>query len=256
MVVCFNFRADRMRQIVRVLSAMEHGMTVKSTVSPKIITMTEYDATFDLPVLFPSVDLSMSLGEYLAQLQKKQFRIAETEKYAHVTFFFNGGREAPFIGENRYLVPSPRVATYDMTPAMHSKEVTEKLVAEIQTGAHDFLVVNYAQPDMVGHTGNWDAAIAAVEATDLALQQVCENAFERGYTVFLTADHGNIEMMKDPVTHEVHTSHTLSPVPFLMMGSEIKTELAPGGSLSNIAPTILTSMGLTPPKQMTSPSLL
>lgn len=256
-VICFNFRADRMRQLVRALGGFEHGMSIESAVKPNIITMTEYDATFNLPQMFPTIDLSMCLGEYLSSLGKKQFRIAETEKYAHVTFFFNGGREDPFAHEHRLLIPSPKVATYDLTPAMNSKLVTQHLIKEIDSEKEDFLVVNFAQPDMVGHTGNWDAAIQAVEATDWALSQITQHAFDHGYTVFLTADHGNIEMMKDPATGQPHTSHTLAPVPLIMMSKDSKGyRLEEGGSLSNIAPTILTSMGIDIPTEMTAKNLL
>ncbi|MCB0271754.1 MAG: 2,3-bisphosphoglycerate-independent phosphoglycerate mutase [Bdellovibrionales bacterium] len=256
-VFCFNFRADRMRQMVRVLSGYEHGVGSLSEVRPWLVTMTQYDATFTNPILFPTDDLSMSLGEYFSVLHKHQFRIAETEKYAHVTFFFNGGRETPFSFEERVLIPSPKVATYDQTPAMHSALVTDGLVKAIESQKHDFLVVNYAQPDMVGHTGNWDAAISAVEATDQALEQVCETALGNGYQVFLTADHGNIEMLRDPVTGEPHTSHTLFPVPLIGIGDRMqRCQLTSQGSLSNIAPTILDAMGIPIPKEMTAQSLL
>lgn len=257
LVICFNFRSDRMRQIVRVMSGLDHHMAIQTNVTPDFLLMTPYNQDFDHDVMFSPPDMSMSLGEYLSQEKKKQFRIAETEKYAHVTFFFNGGREDPFEYEDRLLIPSPKVTTYDLTPAMHSELVTKQLIDKLKSNQHDFLVVNYAQPDMVGHTGNWDAAISAVEATDQCLQQLIETAQDQGYGVLLTADHGNIEMMKDPQTGQPHTSHTTHPVPLIAIGDLFKTyTLQEGGALSNIAPTLLEAMDLTIPSQMTAKSLL
>lgn len=257
LVICFNFRADRMRQLVRAFLGIESGMQIDSNIRPNTITMTPYEDTFGVPILFSPPDLSMCLGEYFSKMGKSQFRCAETEKYAHVTFFFNGGRETPFDKEERLLIPSPKVTTYDQTPAMNSALVTKNVVERIQKEQESLIVVNYAQPDMVGHTGNWDAAITAVEATDIAIRDVCQAALDHGYMVFLTADHGNIEMMKDPVTHEVHTSHTLNPVPLILIGSDMKKfRLKPHGSLSNIAPTMLQALDLQVPKEMTAPSLL
>jgi len=254
-VICFNFRSDRMRQVVGAFLGHEPEVLPIKT-NFYVVTLTDYDQRFECPVLFPKENLSMSLGEVLARSQKKQFRIAETEKYAHVTFFLNGGREKPFLNESRLMIPSPKVSTYDQTPAMSSQQVTQGLVKEIESQAQDFLVVNYAQPDMVGHTGNWEAALKAVGATDIALQAVCETAWARGYDVFLTADHGNVEMMRDAQTKELHTSHTLSKVPFFLMPADgHRSSLHQSGDLSQIAPTILQSMGIPKPLVMASKSL-
>lgn len=257
-VICFNFRADRMRQIVRVFGGFEHGVeSAKSNLNLHISTFTEYDKTFKLPVAFSSQDLSLCIGEHVSNCKLKQFRTAETEKYAHVTFFLNGGREEPFPGEERKLIPSPKVRTYDETPAMNSALVTKEVVARIQKSEDALIVVNFAQPDMVGHTGVYDAAIAAVEATDLCLKEIATAGLEKGYDVFITADHGNIEMMIDPVTGEPHTSHTVNPVPLICVGQEMKSfRLKPHGVLSDISPTILHAMGLEIPSVMTSNNLL
>lgn len=257
-VLCFNFRADRMRQIVRVLNNFDHG--VKSFKDPLHIltyTFTEYDKTFGLPVVFNSQDLAMGIGEYISNLHLHQFRTAETEKYAHVTFFFNGGREEPFPCEERKLIPSPKVRTYDETPAMNSKLVTHEVVTRIAQEKDSLIVVNFAQPDMVGHTGNFDAAIQAVEATDVALREIVTAGLEHSYDVFISADHGNIEMMRDPHTGQPHTSHTLNPVPLICVGQEMKNlRLKEGGVLSDISPTILFALGLEKPSIMTAQNLL
>jgi 2,3-bisphosphoglycerate-independent phosphoglycerate mutase len=255
-VIFFNFRADRMRQLVRVLCDYEHGLTLPQPVQAQGFSMTQYDRTFSLPVAFAPQDLSLCLGEHLSACQKSQFRIAETEKYAHVTFFFNGGREKPYAQEARQLIASPKVRTYDMAPAMNSQQVTQALRKRMQNERDDFMVVNFAQPDMVGHTGNWDAALEAVRATDQCLQAIYDTALSQGYTVFLTADHGNIEMMKDE-KGQVHTAHTLHPVPLIVKAPDaLNFQLASGGSLSNISPTIIECMGLPVPSVMTSASLL
>lgn len=256
-VICFNFRSDRMRQIVRMLNNFPTDASIKETLNLHCCTFTEYDKSFKLPVVYEMQDLSLCMGEYISKQNLKQFRTAETEKYAHVTFFFNGGREEPFPLEERKLIPSPKVKTYDETPAMNSKLVTNEVVARIQKGEESLIVVNFAQPDMVGHTGNFDAAIAAVEATDVCLREIGTAGLDNGYDVFITADHGNIEMMVDPVTGQPHTSHTLNPVPLICVGQEMKHfRLKPHGVLSDISPTILHSMGLDVPSIMTSDNLL
>jgi 2,3-bisphosphoglycerate-independent phosphoglycerate mutase len=256
-ILCFNFRSDRMRQMVRMLKNLPSDSSIKEDLGLHICTFTEYDKTFGVPVAFVSQDLAMCLGEHISKCNLKQFRTAETEKYAHVTFFLNGGREEPFAGEERVLVPSPKVRTYDETPAMNSKLVTAEVVARIQKEQEALIVVNFAQPDMVGHTGNFDAAVAAVEATDKCLKEITTAGLDHGYDVFITADHGNIEMMVDPITGQPHTSHTLNPVPLICVGHDMKKfRLKPHGVLSDISPTILFSMGLEIPSVMTSNNLL
>jgi 2,3-bisphosphoglycerate-independent phosphoglycerate mutase len=256
-VVCFNFRSDRMRQIVRMLNNFEHGASIKDQLNLHCCTFTDYDKTFNLPTAFQTQDLSMCIGECISKHHLKQFRTAETEKYAHVTFFFNGGREEPFPLEERKLIPSPKVRTYDETPAMNSALVTKEVVARIQKEQESLIVVNFAQPDMVGHTGNFNAAVAAVESTDICLREIATAGLDHGYNVFITADHGNIEMMKDPETGQPHTSHTTNPVPLICVGAEMKKfRLKSHGVLSDISPTILFSMGLEIPEEMTSNNLL
>jgi 2,3-bisphosphoglycerate-independent phosphoglycerate mutase len=256
-VICFNFRSDRMRQIVRMLNDFPNDSSIHDQLSLHFCTFTEYDKTFKLPVAFDTQDLSMCIGEYISKQNLKQFRTAETEKYAHVTFFFNGGREEPFPLEERKLIPSPKVRTYDETPAMNSKLVTQEVVARIQKEQESLIVVNFAQPDMVGHTGVFDAAVAAVEATDQCLREIATAGLDHGYNVFITADHGNIEMMIDPVTGQPHTSHTTNPVPLICVGQDTKRfRLKSHGILSDIGPTILFSMGLAIPDEMTSNNLL
>jgi len=256
-VICFNFRSDRMRQIVRMLKNLPHDASIKQDLGLHCFTFTEYDKSFGLPVVFLTQDLSMCMGEYISKMNLKQFRTAETEKYAHVTFFLNGGREEPFPLEERKLIPSPKVRTYDETPAMNSKLVTQEVVARIQKEQESLIVVNFAQPDMVGHTGVYDAAIAAVEATDQCLKEIATAGLDHGYNVFITADHGNIEMMVDPETGQPHTSHTVNPVPLICVGQDMKKfRLKSRGVLSDISPTILFSMGLEIPELMTSNNLL
>jgi 2,3-bisphosphoglycerate-independent phosphoglycerate mutase len=219
------------------------------------VTLTEYAA--DLPVTavaYPPQSMRNTLPEYLASLGLRQLRIAETEKYAHVTFFFNGGREAPFPGEERILVPSPRVATYDLQPEMSCPEVTRRLCEAIRSRRFEFIVCNLANPDMVGHTGMLDAAIKAVEAVDAALGQITAALGEVGGEMLLSADHGNLELMRDQVTGQPHTAHTLGPVPLLYFGRSAR--LLPGGALSDLAPSVLTLMGLPQPVEMSGRSLI
>jgi 2,3-bisphosphoglycerate-independent phosphoglycerate mutase len=213
-------------------------------------TMTEYDKTFkDVHIIFENDNLNNTLGEIIEQNNLKQIRIAETEKYPHVTFFFSGGREAPFTGESRILVPSPKVATYDLKPEMSAYEVTEKLVPEIENESADFICLNYANADMVGHTGVWDAVIKAVETVDTCVEKVVTAGVTHGYTIFLTADHGNAdyEINEDG---SPNTQHSLNLVPFFIIDKDWKGEVKPG-KLGDMAPTILTFMGLPVPKEMT-----
>ncbi|MEZ4705059.1 MAG: 2,3-bisphosphoglycerate-independent phosphoglycerate mutase [Bdellovibrionota bacterium] len=255
-VFCANFRADRMRQIVRMLGHCEHGATIAPLDGAvSIVTMTEYDSTFPFPCLFEKQNLSMGLGEYISQLGLSQFRTAETEKYAHVTFFFNGGREEPFPCESRCLIPSPKVKTYDVCPAMSSEKVCEAVVAQVEKKQDALVVVNFAQPDMVGHTGVFEAALQAVESMDRAMGAIMDACLKSNYTLWITADHGNIEMMTD-ADGNIHTAHTLNPVPLILVDEQAKHRSLKHGSLSNIAPTLLAYMQLEAPKEMTSLSLL
>lgn len=254
-IIFFNYRADRMRQIASVVGKLKRPFKLKEA-DYAIYTMTRYDETYPYPILLSSPHIDMSLGQYLSDQGLKQYRAAETEKYAHVTFFFNGGREQSFEGETRKLVPSPRVTTYDQTPAMNAFELTGHVSQRLKTKQDDLMVVNYAQPDMIGHTGNYEAALEAVKATDRCLEQLIQHCDENDYIFVLTADHGNIEMMRDPKTGEVHTAHTLNPVPFIVHHQGRKVNLVDRGSLSSIAPTLLGLMNLTVPKEIPTLSLL
>ncbi|HMQ10240.1 MAG TPA: 2,3-bisphosphoglycerate-independent phosphoglycerate mutase [Oligoflexia bacterium] len=265
-VFCFNFRSDRMRQICKALTEKTIKEQCLQSVDmtdegplldvSKVFTMTRYSWAFAFPVLFDEQKIDMCLGETIESHHLKQFRVAETEKYAHVTFFLNGGREEPYREERRYLVPSPKVKTYDEVPAMNSSIVTDHVCSAIEQKQEHLIVVNYAQPDMIGHTGNFEAALKAVEATDTCLERIAQAALENDYKVFVTADHGNIEQMLDD-NGNVHTAHTLNPVPFILLGRDVKNiKLQSEGVLSNIAPTILQTMNIKVPIQMKSKSLL
>jgi 2,3-bisphosphoglycerate-independent phosphoglycerate mutase len=225
---------------------------------PKLSTfvcLTTYDETLGLPVAFDPVKLTNILGEVLSSRGLRQLRIAETEKYAHVTFFFNGGEELAFPLEDRILIPSPRdVATYDQKPEMSAREITGKLVECINSRQYGFILVNYANPDMVGHTGVVSAAVKAVEALDECLGRVLRAAREEGMTAVVTADHGNIEVMFDPSTGQPHTAHTMDPVPLIVTKKDVK--LRGGGVLADVAPTVLGLMGLDIPAEMTGKSLI
>ncbi len=249
-VICFNFRTDRCREITVALTQQDFPDYQMHALKLYYITMTEYDKTFkDVHIIFENDNLNNTLGEILEQNNKKQIRIAETEKYPHVTFFFSGGREAPFNGESRILVPSPKVATYDLKPEMSAYEVTDKLIPEIENETADFICLNFANADMVGHTGVWEAVIKAVETVDTCVQKVVTAGLEHGYTIFLTADHGNAdyEINEDG---SPNTQHSLNPVPFFIIDKDWRGEVKPG-KLGDLAPTILTFMGLPVPKEMT-----
>jgi 2,3-bisphosphoglycerate-independent phosphoglycerate mutase len=248
-VICFNFRTDRCRQITRVLTQEDMEEFEMKKKSLRYTTMTEYDRTFqNVDVIFKNENLNKTLGEILEQNNLKQIRIAETEKYPHVSFFFSGGREKPFDGEKRILIPSPKVATYDMKPEMSAYEVTDALIPEIKNKTADFICLNYANADMVGHTGVWEAAIKAVETVDKCVEKIVTTALENDYTIFLTADHGNSDYMINE-DGTPNTAHTLNPVPFFIIDNEWKGKIKPG-KLADIAPTILTMMNLPIPKEM------
>jgi 2,3-bisphosphoglycerate-independent phosphoglycerate mutase len=256
-IVFMNFRADRARQLTRALTEPSFAGFPRRRVPAlaMFVCLTSYGDEFQrLPVAFPAQSVANGFGAYLASLGLTQLRIAETEKYAHVTYFFSGGVEAPYPGEDRILVPSPHVATYDLQPEMSAPEVTDKLVAAIAAGKYDAIVCNYANGDMVGHTGNLDAAIRAIETLDACMGRVVEAARRAGGEVLITADHGNAEMMHDDATGQPHTAHTLNLVPCLYVGR--KSTIANGGSLQDIAPTLLRMMGLPQPAEMTGRPLI
>ncbi len=253
-VLFFNFRADRAREITRAFTDPQFKEFDRKG-TPRLsayVCMTEYDRTFGLPVAFAPQDLTEIFPEIVARAGLAQLRCAETEKYAHVTFFFNGGRETVYPNEDRILVPSPRdVKTYDQKPEMSAREVTDKLVQAIGTGKHGFVLVNFANPDMVGHTGLLDAAVKAVKVVDECVGRLWKAARAQGMAMIVTADHGNCEMMTDPVTGEPHTAHTLNPVPFILADPDFKgAKLRAKGVLADVAPTILQVMGLPQPKEM------
>ena len=255
-----NFRADRIREIATALLDPEFsGFTREKRVAfCAALGLVEYSTELNrfLATLFPPENVNDSFGEVVSRAGLTQLRIAETEKYAHVTFFFNGGRELVFPGEERILVPSPKVATYDQQPEMSAPEVTDKVVEAIRSGRFDAIVMNYANADMVGHTGRIDAATKAVETIDFCLGRLSEAVEQAGGTLVITADHGNAEMMRDRETGEPHTAHTLNPVPFIVVNPPAEIGHLENGRLSDIAPTLLDILGLTTPAAMTGHSLI
>lgn len=252
-VIFFNFRPDRARQMTRALTEEHFDEFPVDGLDIHFASLTQYDEDYDLPVAFPPQALKNVLAEYISDRGMSQYHTAETEKYAHVTFFFNGGEEDPFPGEDRELVPSPSVETYDKKPEMSAPEVTEKLVARLREGNDDFIVVNYANPDMVGHTGDLAAAISAMEALDDCIGSVIEALDELGGELLLTSDHGNAETMIDPETGDNHTAHTTVDCPLLYHGP--RSIQLKDGILADVAPTILTLMDLPIPDEMTGESL-
>jgi 2,3-bisphosphoglycerate-independent phosphoglycerate mutase len=256
-IFCFNYRADRMRQIVRALAMPGFdGFDVKGRPAVRLVSMTRYDETFPFPAAFEPMVLSKIVAEVLSDRGKTMFRTAETEKYAHVTYFFNGGYEPPYKGEERILVPSQKVATYDLMPEMSAPGVTDVLCKAIADKQHDFILCNYANGDMVGHSGVLPAAVKAVETVDTCLARVLNTAEAAKATVLVTADHGNCELMIDPATGGPHTAHTTNPVPFVIVGEGSGTKhLRAGGSLRDVGPTILQLMEIEPPKEMTGRDL-
>ncbi|OAN17016.1 2,3-bisphosphoglycerate-independent phosphoglycerate mutase [Photobacterium jeanii] len=249
-VIFMNYRADRARQITRTFVTDFAGFERASFPAVEFVMLTQYAADINLAAAFPPASLENTLGEWLAKKGKKQLRISETEKYAHVTFFFNGGVEDEFDGEVRSLVASPKVATYDLQPEMSSPELTEKLVAAIKSGEFDTIICNYPNGDMVGHTGVYDAAVQACEALDSCIGQVVEAIREMDGQLLITADHGNAEMMINPETGGVHTAHTNLPVPLIYVGDKAVT-LKEGGKLSDLAPTMLALSDIEIPAEMT-----
>ena len=257
-IVFGNFRPDRAREITRALVDNDFVGFERPNMNTFFVCLTTYDVTIkNVHVAFKPQSLENTLGEYLAKNGKSQLRTAETEKYAHVTFFFNGGVEEANEGEERLLVPSPKVATYDLQPEMNAPELTEKVLAKIDEDKYDFIVLNYANPDMVGHTGVVEAAIKAVETVDTCVGKVVDKIVSKGGSVLITADHGNAELMQDPETKTTITAHSTNPVPFIVVGEEFKTaNLREGGRLSDIAPTVLDMMNLKKPEEMTGQSLI
>jgi 2,3-bisphosphoglycerate-independent phosphoglycerate mutase len=255
-VVCFNFRTDRCREITVALTQQAFPEQNMHPLNLHYVTMTEYDRTYkNVGVIFDNDNLDETLGQVLEEHGLKQIRIAETEKYPHVTFFFSGGREQPFEGEKRILIPSPRtVATYDQKPEMSAYEVTDAILPEIKAKSADFICLNFANADMVGHTGVWNAVIKAVETVDTCVSRIVPVALENGYAVFLTADHGNADYLINE-DGSPNTAHTMNPVPLFLISNDFHGTLKPG-KLGDIAPTILKYMGIEIPKQMTGNILI
>jgi len=253
-VIFMNFRADRARQLTRAFVDPDFsGFSRNFWPKVRFVTLTEYDSTLNVPVLFPKISLDNIFGEYISEKGLRQLRIAETEKYAHVTFFFNGGVEKPSFGEDRILIPSPKVATYDLQPAMSAEEITDRLIAEIPN--YDVIICNFANPDMLGHTGNFEATVEAIEVIDRCLAKIIPALQAAGGEALITADHGNAELMFDNKTHQPHTAHTHELVPLVYVGRKA-TFTKSNGVLSDIAPTMLYLLNIEQPKEMTGETLL
>jgi 2,3-bisphosphoglycerate-independent phosphoglycerate mutase len=254
-VLCFNFRTDRGREITQVLTQQDFPEFGMKKLDLSYITLTNYDDSFrNVKIIFDKDNLEKTLGEVVADAGRKQIRIAETEKYPHVTFFFSGGRENPFEGETRILCPSPKVATYDLQPEMSAHEIKDKIIAELDKKEVDFVCLNFANPDMVGHTGVFQAAVRACETVDFCAQKVTESALRNGYSTIIIADHGNADMMINE-DGTPNTAHTTNLVPCILVDDSYHGKLK-DGKLGDLAPTILKLMGLTAPKQMTGNVLL
>ena len=255
-VIFFNFRPDRAREITRVLVDTDFSdFETKKDLNLYFVCMTQYDETMpNVNIAFKPTKLINTFGEYISNKGLTQLRIAETEKYAHVTFFFNGGDEKQYEGEDRILIPSPKVETYDLKPEMSAPEVTEKVVEAIKSKKYDSIILNYANPDMVGHTGSLEAAVKAIETVDSCVAEVVEAMKENGGVILITADHGNSEQMIDYTTGEPHTAHTTNPVPLMLVGME--NAKLKSGRLADLAPTMLDIMGLEKPEEMSGESLL
>lgn len=256
-VIFMNFRADRARELTQAFIEphFQGFPRAKYPVLGDFICLSEFDNRFKTPVAFPPIPLHHLFAEIISQAGLKQLRIAETEKYAHVTFFFNGGIEKPFLGEDRILIPSPNVATYDLKPEMSAPELTDRLIAEINSGKYDVIICNFANPDMVGHSGNLAATTRAIEVIDQCLGRIQTVIQQAGGELVITADHGNAEMMFDPATNQPHTAHTSDPVPFIYVGRMAKISKT-DGKLSDIAPTLLYLLGLPKPAEMSGKPLV
>jgi 2,3-bisphosphoglycerate-independent phosphoglycerate mutase len=255
--IMFNFRPDRARQITRALNDVEFTGFAREN-HPKVyfVCMRQYDSTIVAPIAYADDDIVNTFGEVVSKAGLKQLRTAETEKYAHVTFFFNGGSEAEFEGEERILVASPKVATYDLQPEMSAYELTEKVLEALDADKYDVIIINYANPDMVGHTGIYDAAKKAVEVVDECLGKVAEKIIEKDGVLLVTADHGNADLMVDPETGNPFTAHTTNPVPFVLISNEYKDAKLKDGKLADIAPTMLEVLGIEKPAEMSGESLI
>jgi 2,3-bisphosphoglycerate-independent phosphoglycerate mutase len=255
-VICFNYRADRMRQITRALADPEFdAFDVARRPALEVVTMTSYDRALPLPAAFPPQSMARIVAEVIADRGMRQFRTAETEKYAHVTYFFNGGVEQPYRGEDRELVPSQKVATYDLAPEMSAPGITDVLCRAMEAKSHEFILCNYANADMVGHTGSVAAILRAVETVDRCLARVLESAERSGARLLVTADHGNCEQMIDPETGGPHTAHTSNPVPLVVVDRDGDRPLRSGGALCDVGPTILSMLGVEQPSEMTGRDL-
>jgi 2,3-bisphosphoglycerate-independent phosphoglycerate mutase len=255
-VICFNFRADRARELTAAI-ALDGFSGFRRPRIPKVgyVCMTEYDRSFAIPLAFGPEDVRNTLAEVLARAGLKNLRVAETEKYAHVTYFLNGGVEKAFPLEERALIPSSKVATYDLEPAMKAAAIATRVAEEIEAGKFDVIVMNFANPDMVGHTGKFEATVAAVEVTDAALGVVIDALEKRGGVALITADHGNAEFMADPATGQAHTAHTTNPVPLILYDPKFKGRLKNGGTLADVAPTLLGMLDVKAPPEMTGQDL-
>lgn len=254
-VICFNFRTDRCREITQVLTQSDMPEFNMSKLDLAYATMTEYDKTFhNIQVIFKNDNLNNTLGEVLESAGIKQIRLAETEKYPHVTFFFNGGREVPFEGEKRIMIPSPKIATYDLKPEMSAIELTDALLPEMEKEEAGFICINYANADMVGHTGVFDAVVKAIETVDHCVSRLVRSGLEHGYTIFLTADHGNADFMVN-ADGSPNTAHSTNPVPFFIIDNNWTGHIKEG-KLGDLAPTILHMMGIAIPKEMTGDILI
>ena len=256
-VIFFNFRADRARQLTRAMAVKEfpHFPRPEHWVR-HFLTMTEYDKEFTFPRAFPPIRLERSFVKLMSQFQISNLRLAETEKYAHVTYFFNCGEEDPFDGEERVLIPSPRVSTYDLRPEMSAFKITEQLLHEIDRASYQTVILNFANADMVGHTGVLKAAVKGVEVVDACMGRIHRKVQEAGGVMMVTSDHGNAEQMIDPDTGEIHTAHTSNPVPFILLDDHYDQKLKKGGALEDIAPTVLQYLEIEKPAEMTGDSLL
>ena len=255
-VICFNFRADRARELTAAI-ALDGFSEFRRPRIPSVgyVCMTEYDRSFALPLAFGPEDVRNTLAEVLADAGLKNLRVAETEKYAHVTYFLNGGVEKAFALEERALIPSSKVATYDLEPAMKAAAIATRVAEEIEGGRFDVIVMNFANPDMVGHTGKYEATVVAVEVTDAALGVVIDALEKRGGIALVTADHGNAEFMADPATGQAHTAHTTNPVPLILYDPKFKGRLKDSGTLADVAPTLLAMLGVKAPIEMTGRDL-